>query len=284
MAVIFTANGRDYSFPSSLADVKFRKLIAYLDKVEPRQPELLRKITEIEIREAELTQEINALGESDKPLDKKKREELEAEIDKGKDDKMALVVQMDEVYETHKLLPYYCEVVAFWTGMPVAMLMGQGEYKGNPPIDRNNLVALYWKIIAALQPTTAYEYQQEFEINGEIYVLPDKLMKNGTVIDFMEAAQLKAQAKDLKHGHWQALYNMACSLLRKPGEDYSEKIYDRNQLNFQDIRVSTILGIAFFLMKRIMNSVDNFQIYTLAHQLTKLKQAQSNSGNNTDGT
>lgn len=239
MSVIFKALDQEFSYPESWADVTLSQFIHYLEKIEPHKPE---KLTQMMSEE-----------------DPEKRQEIWASL--------------TDVEYSHKFLPFFALYVSHFTGMPYSMIMGTGEHSGTPGMNRKQLDAL-WNLIE-FKSLGKYDYDPKFlsfEFEGVTYHLPQRYMENGSVIEFMESAQLQAQAQQLGNSNWSVMAKIVGILARPKGEEYSETGMNQRAQIFQNLPMNIVLNTAFFLLKLNMKLSSDSLIYMLSHQLSKLKQ------------
>lgn len=309
--IIFEAEGKRYGYPQGLEDIPFGSFLEYLDKILPGEPWMMRDLRQSYIDEVEVRVSaknvLQSFGlEADKGapsgvedyLDWAERRTLRPskklmdEIAKRRDD-LAQARQkrnkaqkaLTDIAYTHKVLPYFARVVAHFTGMPYQMLLGIKDYKGKPPMDWRYLEAIYWQIMKAMQVNEdSYQYRQDFTFEGEEYIIPARFMENGTVIEFMEAAQFQAGMASVQNGNWKAMLDVTAVLLRKPGEQYSSQTYARNKEAFVRLPMSAIVDISFFLLRQSGRLGISFQTFTLAQEVARLKRASRNLTKVTAGT
>lgn len=275
-------NGDDtnYPIPENLSDVQFGKFLAYLEEVLPHEPEKLAILKESYLNQREANFHIARIDAMDrpKPLDRKHKEDWQKNIQEIKAGRKKMLDNITDAEYSRDFLPYFARVVSFFSGMEYDALMGIGEYKGKPPMDYKTLEALYWKIMSGLEVRESdLTFIQEFELDGEKYTLPDRLMENATVIEFMESSQFEESMKQVKDGKWKAMLDVTCVLLKKPGEQYSDEVYQRNRRNFHRLTMGQMLNVAFFLMKRSNTLGQSTLIYSLSRQIAKIKQASKSS-------
>lgn len=241
MKVIFTIpnDPKKYSYPTAPEDVTFGQFVAYLDNVYPKAPEILKQIEEtIDAGDQEKVQKLNA----------------------GIDNRML----------ARDIYPYFARVVSHFTGIELSILIGER----GPGMNVKTLEALYNTVLRALAPPPSdqYEYRKEVEFNGELWIIPDRLMENASVIEFAEAAQFQAAMSEVKEGHFRALIDVCAVLLRKRGEQYTDNIYKRNKRLFDSLPMDIVWQVAFFLTRRSAALGRDFQIYTASRTLGRLKQ------------
>lgn len=100
---------------------------------------------------------------------------------------------------------------------------------------------------ACLQPKEV-AYKQLYHHDGVTYTLPDKLMRNSTLIEFAEAAQYESALKQTQGGDATGLLKMCAVLLRPVGvAEYSEELFESNVKAFQTLPLQVAYEVAFFL-------------------------------------
>jgi hypothetical protein len=165
-------------------------------------------------------------------------------------------------------------VVSHFTGVPLGRILGNdGE---GEPMSVKTLEFLNGKITSALQMRDDYEYKALYIVQGEVYELPEKLMTKSTVIEFAEAAQFQENVARLKNGNVMSLIDVCAVLLRKPGEAYSDEVYQRNREAFKALTLEQAMEIAFFLMKRSAQYANDFLTSTAVAAAKALPGALAN--------
>lgn len=249
MKVVFTIpeDKTKYSYPTEPEDVTLGKFVEYMDAVYSKAPQLIK--------------------------------DIDAAIDSGDQEKVhELTGTIDNDLLAKEFYPYFARVVSFFSSVPYTVLIGL-EGQG---MNVKQLEALYNIIIHALAPPP-YVYEKTFQFKGETWLIPDRLMEHATVIEFAEAAQFQASMEQVENGHIKALIDVCAVLIRKEGETYSENIYKRNKKLFEELSLSVVWQIAFFLMNRSRKLGRDFQIYTAALTLGQLKRALKTSQKISDG-
>lgn len=250
MSVVFTIPGdtTKYRYPTGPEDVTFGQFVGYLDIAE-KAPQIIKDLEQ-------------AVTDGDE----ERIQELAA--------KMTPPTMAKDVY------PYFAKVVSHFTNIPFAVLIGMG----GPGMNVGQLEALYHLILKALAPPTDYEYSKTFQWKGETWVIPDRLMENASVIEFAEAAQFQAVMAEAKNGHFRSLVDVCAVILRKDGEKYTENIYKRNRRLFDELPLSIVWQVAFFLMRQSAKLSRDFQIYTASRTLGRLKRELKTLQGSTVGT
>lgn len=250
MSVVFTIPGdkTKYRYPTGPEDVTFGQFVGYLDLAE-KAPQIIK--------------------------------DLEQAVTDGDEERIQeIAAQMTPKVMAKDVYPYFAKVVSYFTNIPFALLIGEE----GPGMNVGQLEALYHIILKALAPPADYEYQKTFEWKGETWVIPDRLMENASVIEFAEAAQFQAVMAEAKNGHFRALVDVCAVILRKEGETYTDNIYKRNRRLFDDLPLSIVWRVAFFLMRRSAKLSRDFQIYTASRTLGRLKRELKTLRGNTVGT
>lgn len=100
---------------------------------------------------------------------------------------------------------------------------------------------------ACLQPKEV-AYKQLYHHDGVTYTLPDKLMRNSTLIEFAEAAQYESALKQTQGGDATGLLKMCAVLLRPVGvTEYSEELFESNVKAFETLPLQVAYEVVFFL-------------------------------------
>jgi len=100
---------------------------------------------------------------------------------------------------------------------------------------------------ACLQPKEV-AYKQLYLHDGVTYTLPDKLMRNSTLIEFAEAAQYESALKQTQGGDANGLLKMCAVLLRPVGvAEYSDELFESNVKAFETLPLQVAYEVAFFL-------------------------------------
>lgn len=289
MAVLFTIPGDDtqYRYPESSEDITLGQYIAYLRDVAPTHPPCMTAIDEATAEVARLVDEVTALV-PDAPahypdavkfarayLDRKPtgkaRKYLPGVLDQldaaaaARQSALDAVTQV--VYST-EVLPFYARVVAHFTGLTLARVLGTE----GPPMRYDDVEAIYARIVRAIEDSPdPNEDNRAIIFQGAAYMLPDRFMEKSTVIEFAEAAQFQSAAKDAATGHWESLIDVCAVLLRPAGVSYDEEGYAARRALFVDLPLADAMRVAFFLMRQSAAYAQSFQASTLAHHLARLK-------------
>jgi hypothetical protein len=263
-----------YKYPDSGKDVTLGQYLTFLQDVMPQEPPIIREAAANSARLAELEAEIAPWAKkataqpelftkidlaklivayaNDPQSPKKTRQllpELAAQYLAAIEAQERYTGAMGPLWYAQEMLPYMGKVVSHFTGVPVERTKGM-ELRG--------LEFLYGKIVKACTPPEQYEYKRTYLFEGEVYELPEQEMRNSTVIEFAEAAQFQANTERLQNGHMLSLIDVISVILRRPGEAYSEEVYQRNRAQFARLPLADALEIAFFLMRQSERCVLNF--------------------------
>lgn len=107
---------------------------------------------------------------------------------------------------------------------------------------------LFGKCTAACLQPDQVDYKQLYYHDGVTYTLPDKLMRNSTLIEFAEAAQYESALKQATRGDANGLLKMCAVLLRPVGvEQYSEELFESNVKAFETLPLQVAYEVGFFL-------------------------------------
>jgi hypothetical protein len=278
---VFTIHGdaTRYKHPDGPADVTLGQYIAFLTDIMPLEPPQVRQAQEQGIKAHEALESLQTWIEkvvpnptatltddkikmlkayaTDSHSPKKARQvlpELVAALEGAHTRQMQAVDAMGGVWYAKEMIPYMARVVSHFTGIHYDTIMKGGGHG----MAVRTIEYLYGKIVKSCHPPTEYTYQRTYIFEGETYELPARHMTNATVIEFAEAAQFQANVEKVQNGNLLCLVDVIAVLLRKPGEQYSDEVYERNRANFQRLPLSTAMDIAFFLMRQSQQSALNF--------------------------
>jgi hypothetical protein len=250
-----TSEGDRFSFPQSLEDITLRSYIEYLQIVEPTKPAELADIEKASLK----------LQDAEKEQDKQKAQE---EIDEA-----TAAVTAQVMYK--KVYPFYARVVSYFAdGLTEGQILG-GKKQGDG-MNLGNLIYLYQSIVGILNNYEEAEYSPAIvDKDGEMWYLPQRYMEKAKLIEYAEASQFEDNLQKLSQGNWMALPKIMCILLRREGEQYSDKLLKREEM-FLNWDLQKCLQVAFFLLKRSETSMLSFQAYTAAQDLMRLKRESNN--------
>jgi hypothetical protein len=249
-----TDNGQTFNYPNTLDDITLKQYLDFLEFVESTKPKVL---LDIEVANEKIETAIEIKDNKGLELAKK---ELNDAID-----------SIDEVVQYQQLFPYYARVVSYFSGLSVPFILGQDGGKG---MRVDNLNWLYNHTVELFNKVPELEYEQIIEVDGEKLYLPEKFMTDSTVIEFAESAQFQSNLSKVENGQWKAIAKIMCVLLRKKGEQYSDKLLKREEI-FLSWNLLNCWKVAFFLRKQIeilkINSVTYTNLLTLMRLELELK-------------
>ncbi len=256
MYKISTSTGKKFNFPSGLEDITLEQYIQYLEMVEPTKPKHLKDID-------------NALEE----LMTAREEGNEENILKANEKLTQAYDAITNIAMYKHIFPYYARVISFFTKD-----LSEDEILGKDGGDGMNvaqLQQLFSVVSDIFNKIDEPEYEHIITVNGENWYLPQKYMKESTVIEFAESSQFEQNMKDVAAGQWKALAKVMCVIVRKKDEKYSDKLMQRESI-FMKWNLKDCMRVSFFLLKRSEISHQNLQIYMAAQNLMKLKQELNN--------
>jgi hypothetical protein len=303
--MVFSIEGddRQYKCPESPKDVTLGKYVSFLRDIAPQEPAEIAKLQEYNYRINELMDDLQkwVAKVQQQPKELSVDETLDLltgylngeptikatqylppiikELSEVQKKQMAIVDKMTAVWYAKNLIPYMAKTVAHFTGVTYAKIMG-AEGIG---MTRKALEYLYDKISRACAPKEASEYKRTYLINGEVYELPERFMQNSTLIEFAEAAQFQENADRVNAGQAEALIDVISVIMRKPGEMYSEEVYNRNRKTFEQMSLDDALEVAFFLKTQSDTYVTNFVTSTTV-RLAEVVKMEQTSQERTVGT
>ena len=284
----------DYKCPESAKDITLGKYISFLRDIAPQEPAEVGKLQELNIvineRLIDLQKWVDKVRQPGRDLSTDEIIQLLTnylsgsptvkatqyippllkELTDAQAKQMAVVDSMTPVWYAKHLIPYMAKTVEHFTGVSYAKIMG-AEGMG---MRRVALEYLYGKISRACSPKETNEYKRSYVIGGEVYELPERFMQNSTLIEFAEAAQFQENAERLNAGQAEALIDVISVILRKPGEMYSEDVYNRNRKTFEQMTLDDALEVAFFLKTQSDIYVTNFATSTTFHLAQEAKMQQ----------
>jgi hypothetical protein len=296
---LFTITGdpTQYRYPEANEDVLLGQYLEYLERIAPKEPpevaQLRAAYAKLSAMQEDVFPWMNKAGvprDADAfdiaeglanylagPEATKKAKTLLPplllEWNKAHDEAEAALDSMDRVWYASKMLPYIAEVVAHFTGVPINRITSQ---TGPGTMNVKTLEFLYGKISRAIEPKEEYTYKSTYIVDGNAYELPEKHMTNATVIEFAEAAQFQVSNERLQNGHILSLIDVCSVLLRRPGEAYSDEVYNRNRETFKCLTLAQGMEIAFFLTKRNVTFAADFLTSTALLAVQNLPGVQRN--------
>lgn len=174
--------------------------------------------------------------------------------------------EIDAIITAREIHPYYLRVLEFWTGL---------KYSDLENMNVQNLNWCYNYLMKMFNNMPDPEYSNVFEVDGELWYLPERYMTNSTVIEYAESAQFQQNMKDLAGGDWQAMAKIMCVICRKKDEVYRSTLLRREKM-FLGWNLENIYRVAFFLLKRSETLALSFQAFTSAQDLARLKRVLKN--------
>jgi len=252
MYKISTSTGKKFNFPSGLEDITLEQYIQYLEMVEPTKPKHLK---DIDIALDELY-EAREQGNEENIL--KSNEKLTQAYD-----------SITNIAMYKHIFPYYARVISFFTkDLSEAEILGKDGGDGMNVAQLQQLFSVISDIFNKIEEP---EYEHIITVNGEHWYLPQKYMKESTVIEFAESSQFEQNLKDVAAGQWKALAKVMCVIVRKDGEKYSDKLMQRESI-FMKWNLKDCMKVSFFLHRLSEKYFLNLQVFMAAQNLTKLKQ------------
>jgi hypothetical protein len=248
--VIFEALGEKYSFPENLSEVSLGQFIQYCELENKYLPSKMKELILLQEELAEI------------PLsDKLDRTPVEEKIE-------TLYQEINSPDYKELILFWYSRIISFWTGLKYETIIGAD---GGSGMNVAQLKALALKLQELVNtPPEEVEYTNVIEHEGVNYFLPSQYMKEGTVVEYLEASQMYKIQETLAGGQWSSLAKVICILLRKEGEKYSKELLKREEL-FLRLPMSKAYKVAFFLLKRMDTLKSVFLTYTQAQIVKKLE-------------
>ena len=244
------SNGNTFTAPENLRDITLQQFIDFVTLIEPSKPDLLKSIDEC------------VQAANDELLTTKEKRELSTKLDE-------LIEQAsDHVFMAKYVHPYYARVVSFWTGLNEKYILGKDGGEG---MNLASLRGLYGQLMDLVNRMPEVEYSNVIDKDEELWYLPERFMQDSTVIEFAEAAQFQANLSKVLGGDWLSMAKVMCVLVRKKGEQYSDKLLKREKM-FLKWDMLNVWRVAFFLLKRSETYKHAMQCYISAHQLSKLRQ------------
>jgi hypothetical protein len=172
-----------------------------------------------------------------------------------------------------QVFPYYARVVSFFANnLSEEEILGKD---GGDGMNVQQLQTLYNTITNIFNSIQEPEYDPILFVDGENWYLPQKHMKESTVIEFAESSQFEQNMKDLVAGQWKALAKIMCVIVRKDGEKYSDKLMKRESM-FLQWNLYDCLRVSFFLHRLSEKYMIDFKVFMASQNLMKLKQELSN--------
>ena len=247
-------SGNAVDFPRTPHDVTLAQYIKYHNEVQPTMPKEVVEYGAL----------VDKLNELNKELEKwyektgcKSPYALQVHLDSGNAKNNAkrflpsLLAQWQELVERMEVIgittvndPVW--ISKHWHPYQLAAVKCFLDIEGQLTVDELNY--LFGKCTAACLQPKEIDYKQLYYHDGITYTLPDKLMRNSTLIEFAEAAQYESALKQATGGDANGLLKMCAVLLRPVGvTEYSEEVFERNVLSFQTLPLQVAYEVAFFL-------------------------------------
>lgn len=248
-------SGNSVDYPRSPKDVTISQYIKYHNEVQPTMP---KEVMEYSVLVDQLNELNKELGKWYIKTDCTTPDELQKHLDTGNAKNNAkrflpamltkwreLVEQMevigittvnDNVWLSKHWHPYQLRTVrCFFPDIQDDLTVDELNY-------------LFGKCTAACLQPDQFDYKQLYYHDGITYTLPDKLMRNSTLIEFAEAAQYESALKQATGGDANGLLKM-CAVLLRPVEidEYSEGLFESNVKAFQTLPLQVAYEVGFFL-------------------------------------
>lgn len=246
--------GTAVDFPRTPNDVTLSQYIRYHNDVQPTMPKEVMEYSGL----------VNELEEVNKELEKWYEKT-------GCNSPYALQVHLNEGYPKNNVKRLVPGLLVKWRELVARM-----EHIGITTVNDPVWISKYWHpyqldtikcfieineeltvdelgymfekcTTACLQPKEV-AYKQLYHHDGVTYTLPDKLMRNSTLIEFAEAAQYESALKQTQGGDATGLLKMCAVLLRPVGvTEYSEEVFESNVKAFETLPLQVAYEVGFFL-------------------------------------
>ena len=248
-------SGHSVDFPRSPKDVTLAQYIKYHNEVQPTMPKEVVEYGAL----------VDQLNEVDKDLEKWYEKTgcnspyaLQVHLDSGnaknnaKRFLPALLTQWRELVERMEVIGITTVNDPVWISKhwhPYQLATVKcffPDIQEDLTVDELNY--LFGKCTAACLQPKEVDYKQLYLHNDVTYTLPDKLMRNLTLIEFAEAAQYEAALKQATGGDANGLLKMCAVLLRPVGvTEYSEELFESNVKAFETLPLQVAYEVGFFL-------------------------------------
>lgn len=248
-------SGNTIDFPRSPKDVTLAQYTKYHNEVQPTMPKEV----------AEYGALVDQLNELNKELEKwyiktdcSTPDELQRHLDSGnaknnaKRFLPALLTQWREMVERMEVIGITTVNDSLWLSKnwhPYQLATVKcffSDIQDDLTVDELNY--LFGKCTAACLQPKEVDYKQLYLHNDVTYTLPDKLMRNSTLIEFAEAAQYESALKQATGGDANGLLKMCAVLLRPVGvTEYSEELFESNVKAFETLPLQVAYEVGFFL-------------------------------------
>lgn len=186
------------------------------------------------------------------------------------EEKIRLFDEMPVAVRVGEFHPFICNEVAFWSGVNYSLLR-----KCNI-----STVETIWSNIQMAMVVEPEEFIG-FEVDNEMYYLPEKFMTDSTIEDYAESCAYEEAMTKVEQGEFEALPYVLAVLARKKIQGKKEGFDDysidlRAKLFKKKTSLHTLMQCAFFLQKLNNRLLQNSQIFMMATMISKLKQVPKN--------
>ena len=248
-------SGNSVDFPRSPKDVTLAQYIKYHNEVQPTMPKEVMEYDNIIYQYADVMKELEKYFEKTGTTS---IAELMEVIDSGQAKNNVkrfvppLLYKWQELVERMEVIGITTVNDPLWLSKnwhPYQLRTVQcffPEIKEDLTVDELNY--LFGKCTAACLQPKEVDYKQLYYHDGVTYALPDKLMRNSTLIEFAEAAQYESALKQATGGDATGLLKM-CAVLLRPVEvtEYSEELFESNVKAFETLPLQVAYEVGFFL-------------------------------------
>ncbi len=248
-------SGNSVDYPRLSKDVTLAQYIKYHNDVQPTMP---KEVIEYGALADQLNELNKELGKWCIKTDCSTPAELQHHLDSGnaknnaKRFLPALLTQWQELVERMEVIGITTVNDPLWLSKnwhPYQLRTVQcffPDIREDLTVDELNY--LFGKCTAACLQPNQVDYKQLYCHDSVTYTLPDKLMRNSTLIEFAEAAQYESALKQATGGDANGLLKMCAVLLRPVGiTEYSEELFESNVIAFQTLPLQVAYEIGFFL-------------------------------------
>lgn len=248
-------SGHAVDFPRSPKDVTLAQYIKYHNEVQPTMP---KEAIEYGALADQLNEVNKELEKWYSKTDCSTPDELQKHLDSGNAKNNAkrflptLLAQWRELTERMEAIGITTVNDPLWLSKnwhPYQLRTVQcffPDIQEDLTVDELNY--LFGKCTAACLQPDQVDYKQLYYHDGVTYTLPDKLMRNSTLIEFAEAAQYESALKQATGGDANGLLKMCAVLLRPVGvTEYSEELFESNVKAFETLPLQVAYEVGFFL-------------------------------------
>ena len=248
-------SGNAVDYPRSPNDVTLAQYIKYHNEVQPTMPKEVMEYSVLVEQHTELNKEFFKYFEKTGTTS---IAELMEVIDSGQAKNNVKRFVPPLIYKWRELVERM-EVIGITTvNDPLWLSKNWHPYQLRtvqcffPDIQENltvdELNYLFGKCTTACLQPDQVDYKQLYYHDGVTYTLPDKLMRNSTLIEFAEAAQYESALKQATGGDANGLLKMCAVLLRPVGVmEYSEELFESNVKAFETLPLQVAYEVGFFL-------------------------------------